>query len=1510
MAVIRIERVPVSVGGLGLLGFDHLQLVLQQDGGSALSTQDNWFVIEGVRDAGGTLGVEGGNGVTSLSAANGGLTGAALQAVIGTPAQRGSRIIADSGALGTWQLMAAYGREFDAEQFPYISFTLPFSPLPTVNSTSIIASLMYYAGINLATNWPAGTRFSPGSQTLLGTRANDAMSMGQYFTTLLGGQGNDTLEGSNDDRTDRIYGGAGDDLIKWSGGRNYLHGGQPDMDYFSDGIDVVDYAGAGVVEIMSNENYVPGRTPNYIAHHGTTGIDYLYSIERLQWNSTSDRILIDGGQMMQDGLIMGMMGEGSGHGDTVDFSNRSEGFVAVASSGDDEMVVRDAGKLSSEKGLWLQSAEWIIGSSGDDSIYAASGLRGLEGGSGDDLIDAGKVATFTGAAGAHADVELQGGDGDDTLIANAGETLMHGGAGNDWFVLSAATSGAGTVEMTIDDADSGDRIYVPYALLDGSRGSYEGSELMPLLGGIGSYNDMANNGWPSVFDWRTQADLWLGTDQSQGVFGFYGDVSYQMDGGDLLIVIMQGHTETITEVIDNAGHTRSFNELVIDPETETHIRIKGFQQGDLGLQFIDPGTPTSLVLGDGSVVLDYPNWDSAVRTLTNGGHREAALDAAPSAPTSRPDEEQAAMQAAAPIQGTSGADLINLAGAAKVEAGDGNDTVIGSSGADLIDGGAGADSLVGGAGNDTYTVDSVLDVISEAAGGGRDTVKASVSFVLSANVEDLSLTGSAASGTGNALDNLLTGDDIGNVLSGETGNDTLCGAKGDDTLVGGAGSDRYVYALGDGRDVIIDTGTATETNTLGLSGLSATDLRFYRLASAPGDLVIGFPDGGSITLTGFMANPHGAIDGIAFDDGSTLSRAELEAAAAAASPSANPPPVAIDDPTLMIAAPTAIVEAAGLLANDFSPSGLPLHLAGIGSAHGGTVTLRADGSLDVAVDTGGVVDFQYTVSDGQGGTATAHAVIQVATNHAPVAAGTIGNQFGTIGAPFALALATSLFTDADFDPLSFSARLANGAALPTWLVFDPATASFSGTPAAGSSGDLDIVVTASDGLASATTAFRLTVGSANHAPAAVADIVQSVEGLPLTLSAATLIGNDTDVDGDPLTLTSVGAAAHGTVSLLGNGSVLFTPDSGYVGAGGFTYTVEDGRGGSASAAVTVNLAASPGRSVSGTSGNDVLSGTTGHDTLEGGAGNDTLYGLAGNDLFLVNGIATGLDVFIGGAGSDTIRGGAGDDVIGLQNVTGALSGIEVIDGGAGSDALRGTAGNDTIDLTGVSIIGLELIDGGAGDDLITGSAGNDTIKGNTGNDTLRGGGGDDIFLEQGAGLGIDVIAGGAGYDKILGSASDETITLGASSENLSGIEAIDMGAGNDIIVGSAGNDLYDLSGMTLAGLELFDAGAGNDTIVASLSNDTLKGGAGNDVFVIRAHAGAHTVSDYLVGTTTAPVADLLDVSSFGFASFAAVMSHASASGTADTLLTLDASTSLKLLGVKPAQLKSDDFKLA
>jgi len=123
------------------------------------------------------------------------------------------------------------------------------------------------------------------------------------------------------------------------------------------------------------------------------------------------------------------------------------------------------------------------------------------------------------------------------------------------------------------------------------------------------------------------------------------------------------------------------------------------------------------------------------------------------------------------------------------------DTLTGGAGADTLSGGAGIDRLIGGAGDDTYYI-SDADVVVELAGGGVDTVSTPISFALGANVENLTLTGAATTGTGNSISNVITGNNSANTLTGDSGADKLHGGNNSDILDGGAGNDDLYGEIG------------------------------------------------------------------------------------------------------------------------------------------------------------------------------------------------------------------------------------------------------------------------------------------------------------------------------------------------------------------------------------------------------------------------------------------------------------------------------------------------------------------------------------------------------------------------------------------------------------------------------------------------------------------------------------------------------------------------------------------
>jgi len=370
---------------------------------------------------------------------------------------------------------------------------------------------------------------------------------------------------------------------------------------------------------------------------------------------------------------------------------------------------------------------------------------------------------------------------------------------------------------------------------------------------------------------------------------------------------------------------------------------------------------------------------------------------------------------------------------------------------------------------------------------------------------------------------------------------------------------------------------------------------------------------------------------------------------------------------------------------------------------------------------------------------------------------------------------------------------------------------------------------------------------------------------PVTIAAADLLENDSDPDGDPLSITSVSASSALGAALLLNagGSVSYDPTGAAALAAlaesdrqedSFTYTVSDGFGGSAEATATVIV-----------SGEDVAPIQTGtQDDIAGYHGTGFSYQIAAGlfsdptdfrlsyDLILSDGSALpawlhwdaasrvisydAADVDAGRVGSYGLRltateidGQSSSTFFRLlvedgQDLTGT-PGDDTLSGGAGPDSISGLDGNDTLDGVGLN----DFIEGLDGADLIAGGDGDDTIEGGGQNDSIAGGDGNDLI---GAGRDDDSVSGGDGNDQIAGGSGNDLISGDSGNDQLYGMtgnDSITGGTGNDTIGGGDGDD-------SLQGNENHDmigGGTGNDTLTGDDSNndyglDSLFGGDGED----------------------------------------------------------------------------------
>ncbi|TIU28057.1 MAG: calcium-binding protein [Mesorhizobium sp.] len=199
-----------------------------------------------------------------------------------------------------------------------------------------------------------------------------------------------------------------------------------------------------------------------------------------------------------------------------------------------------------------------------------------------------------------------------------------------------------------------------------------------------------------------------------------------------------------------------------------------------------------------------------------------------------------------------------------------DDTLYGTSGADVLQG-AGAHTMIGYGGNDTYYVDNAGDRVVEAAGGGTDKVLAAVSYALSAGSQVELLGTRNAAGTG-AIN--LTGNEFAQTIQGNAGANVINGLAGADTMVGFGGNDDYyvdnagdkaVESSGQGQDRVwtsvsyaLSAGSSIEVlGTTKDAGTTAINLTGNALAqtiqgNAGANVING--GGGADKLSGFGGN--------------------------------------------------------------------------------------------------------------------------------------------------------------------------------------------------------------------------------------------------------------------------------------------------------------------------------------------------------------------------------------------------------------------------------------------------------------------------------------------------------------------------------------------------------------------------------------------------------------------------------------------------------------------------------
>jgi len=762
-----------------------------------------------------------------------------------------------------------------------------------------------------------------GSNHLDGGDGNDILWVdGGGSSTLLGGTGNDTLNGSYANEV--FDGGSGDDVFYGNNGNDvYLFG-------VGSGSDEVRRGELGSTTIRLSAGLTPQDVDFVLEPYVTGGFTL-----RIKLHNDEDSLLMYG---------LGVIDWDSGAlviGDRQFSVQFSDGTMLNARQVFDAAVA--AGNVPSSMKVGAAGADVMAGTSeydlfgmeGDDVLNAGYSATTLWGGAGND--------TLLGGSGWD---ELRGGDGDDYLYGGTGNDRLLGGQGSDTFFYqlgdgvdtitdAGGTSLAPRTGMDVLQLGSGidpDQVTVrmdganyvlsfinsPYdQIILSAQLMNDGTAQLNQNGAIEKVQFANGVIWDqstllakvpkNTINGTAGNDTLNGTSGMDLLRGYAGD---DILDGKFMFDWMEGGSGNDTYVVDNADDkvvelagegddlVRASVSYVLPAEVE-RITITGTSQsvratGNALANILTGTTYYNELYGmDGDDVLDgkggsdllvggagddlyiaYAYENKVIEKVGEG------IDTVQSgySHTLGENVERLILTGTSAINGTGNAQDNYLLGNAAAN------TLLGNAGNDVLDGGAGADGMEGGVGDDSYFVDNINDRITESSSAGMDSVRSSVTFTLSTNVENLTLVGSAAiNGTGNAQDNLLIGNEAVNTLTGAAGADVLDGGAGADMLVGGVGADTYRFGLGYGSDRIFENDSAVNVvdQLVTLAGI-AYDQLWFTHPSGSNDLeisVIGTTD--KVVIQDWYKGSRYQVEKMVTADGHVLRAANVQTLVAA-----------------------------------------------------------------------------------------------------------------------------------------------------------------------------------------------------------------------------------------------------------------------------------------------------------------------------------------------------------------------------------------------------------------------------------------------------------------------------------------------------------------------------------------------------------------------------------------------------------------------------------------------------